>query len=184
MDSISYDPLELARDSAEIRGWEYEDSEKVPNILVVKIPSPYAKAQLCLHWYEEGDLLQLRIPRPLSIRLPSLLEAELLKLLNLVNSQMLVGSWFYEAGEEDEQPQLTWRHELHSNESSIDSEGIDELIQDSVHSFNLTYPAFMALLTAKPTVRGAGTEYRIVRLGVEADNALQYIDQSEQCGRA
>lgn len=178
------DPLELAREAADARGWSYYFDTESDAVLYVELPSKYKQLILVLRWSEMADLLILRIYTPLTFVVPVYAINEFYKLLNLCNTQSLVGAWHYELSS-DGRPLLMWRQEIPTDQSNLTAEQMQVIMSSSSIAHDTFFPAFMAFLGAKPKIRAKadGTQ-EFSGLTTSADEAARHIDRISLCGRA
>lgn len=179
-----YDPLDLAQDTADARGWTNYYHASVDDTLFVEVPGKYKQISLVITWSAVADLLLLRIYTPLTYMVPSYALPELYRLLNHCNGTSLVGSWYYEINEHN-QPIIMWRQEIPTDQTSLTAEQMHSILDTCSTAHDTFFLALITFLSAKPTLRPAADgSLELVSLGITVEKAITYIDRITLSGRA
>jgi|GEM_PF-7067968 len=178
---VQTDPILLLESLADLNEWNY-NRDSVSDVSSVKIPGEYSQYVVCVRWLDKSEMLLVRVTIPVH-PIPDYMVYELCRLLNLINTSAVYGSWFIDFSGENSH-HFVWRQEIHSDVESITEERMARLLTHCCLACDNFYPAFQSFLTAKPRFRGSGPDAYLVALGLDAEEAMEYVDDLRPIGTA
>jgi hypothetical protein len=177
---LPLDPIDLLEEVAHQQGWECDTDSH--DVFLVKVPGDYAVHTIAVSWNNSSEMLIVRVSFPVYAVQPYLVQ-ETYKLICLINQGSLYGSWYIDMADEDVH-YLVWRLEIHTDIVSVTQDRMENMLQHCRDACDTFYPSFQMFLDAKPTFRKVGDELHLVRLGLTAEEALEYADGIHPVGTA
>jgi hypothetical protein len=150
--AISYgeqhNPLDRVEKLAESRRWPMDRTSDDEVVMVVQ--GGWCNLQLSLYWRDDLEALQFACTYDLKV--PELRQAEVLRLLNLINAQLLHGHFDFWAHEGT----INFRHSLIlSGGAQANDAQCDALIRAGLDSCQRFYPALQFVIWANQSAEVA-----------------------------